>query len=73
MEEQSPSESSERLLALQELRTIGAISESDYARETGSTKSEAAEAPPTSQAAARRRLSFIRRFLRREQQDVRGL
>jgi hypothetical protein len=68
-DDRPPSESSrDRLLALQELREISAISESDYRRESSSTEAAAAaDVPPTSQAAARRRLAFLRRFLRREQ------
>jgi hypothetical protein len=62
MEEHPPSDDSERLEALRELFAISAISESDYKRESSSTPAE----PPTSQAADRRRLVFLRRFRRRE-------
>jgi hypothetical protein len=60
--EQPSAKDSDRIEALEELRAISAISEGDYRRETISTPEE----PSTNQAAALRRLSFVRRFLRRE-------
>jgi hypothetical protein len=65
MKEQPPSEPSELLLALQELRAMGVVSESEYAAETSIDTSHAAEKPPESPA-ARMRLSLLRRFLHRE-------
>jgi hypothetical protein len=65
MKEQAPSEPSELLLALQELRAMGVVSESEYAAETSIETSHAAEEPPESRA-ARMRVSFFRRFLDRE-------
>lgn len=62
MDEPPESDVSERLLALQELLALGVIDTSDYTDETSSIQSGAAKESPVSRAAARRRLSFLRRL-----------
>ena len=68
MEDDRPTSESERVLALQELRAMGVVSESEYAvNMTGIGTSPApAEESPEERPGDRMKVSFFRRLLRRE-------
>jgi hypothetical protein len=65
MDESQPSEDADRLLALQELHSLGIVDEREYADAIGSDANVTRQASPANPTAARIKVAFLRRFLRR--------